>query len=241
MESSTSPEYLIQQIESLKKKLKKCQNAKELSQADDMKYLSLVENANEAIMVAQDGTFRYANPKAEELFGYSPKELTSKQMDAFIHKNDREMVMQRHERRIRGESLPEIYSFRIVNKEDAIIWVELKVKLFSWNNQPATLCFMRDITKRKQAEEKYNRVLQSRSEGFMLLDNNRFIIEVNNALLKISGYSSDDFIGHPVDKFYDKNSFEFYSASHDHFSCQSACNNDPLPACKIDPPRRIKS
>jgi len=221
MESSTSPEYLIQQIESLKKKLKKCQNAKELSQADDMKYLSLVENANEAIMVAQDGTFQYANPKAEELFGYSPKELTLKQMDAFIHKNDREMVMQRHERRIRGESLPEIYSFRIVNKEDAIIWVELKVKLFSWNNQPATLFFMTDITKRKQAEEKYNRVLQSRSEGFMLLDNNRFIIEVNNALLKISGYSSDDFIGHPVDKFYDKNSVEFYSASHDHFSFEA--------------------
>lgn len=23
--------------------------------------------------------------------------------------------------------------------------------------------------------------------------------------------------------------------------CQSAFNNDPLPACKIDPPRRIKS
>jgi hypothetical protein len=24
-------------------------------------------------------------------------------------------------------------------------------------------------------------------------------------------------------------------------ACQSAFNNDPLPACKIDPPRRIKS
>ena len=221
MESSTPPEYLIQQIESLKKKIKKCQRAKELLQADEIKYRSLVENANEAIMVAQDGTFQYANPKAEELFGYSRNELTSTPLTAFIQKNDREMVMQRHESRIKGESLPEICSFRIVNKDGAIIWVELKVTLFSCNNQCATLWYLTDITKRKQAEEKYNRVLQSRSEGFMLLDNNRFIVEVNKALLKTSGYRSDDFIGHPVDKFYDKSSVEFYSASHDHFSFEA--------------------
>ena len=51
-----------------------------------------------------------------------------------------------------------------------------------------------------------------------MLDKNRFIIEVNKALLKISGYGSENFIGHPVDSFYDKNSVEFYSASYDHFS-----------------------
>jgi diguanylate cyclase (GGDEF)-like protein/PAS domain S-box-containing protein len=171
--------------------------------------------------VAQNGIFQYANPKAEELFGYSQKEITSKPLSTFIHKKDREMVMQRHERRIKGESLPEVYSFRIINKDGATIWVELKVKLFTWSNQPATLCFMTDITKRKIAEEKYNRVLESRFEGFMLLDNNRFIIEVNKALLKISGYNRDDFMGHSVDKFYDKTSVDFYSASPDHFSFEA--------------------
>ncbi|UCE55177.1 MAG: PAS domain S-box protein [Desulfobacterales bacterium] len=221
MNSSTSPEHITQQIESLKKELKECQKVKELSRYNELKYRNLVESANEAILVAQNGIFQYANPKAEALFGYSQKEITSKPLSTFIHKNDREMVMQRHERRINGESLPEEYSFRIVNKDGATIWVELKVKLFSWNTQPATLCFMTDITKRKQAEEKYNRVLESRFEGFMQLDNNRFIIEVNKALLKISGYSCDDFIGHPVDKFYDKTSVDFYSASPDHFSFEA--------------------
>jgi diguanylate cyclase (GGDEF)-like protein/PAS domain S-box-containing protein len=221
MNSFTSHEDLTQQVESLKKELKECQRAKELSHHEKLKYRSLVESANEAILVAQNGTFQYANPKAEALFGYSQKDITSKPLSTFIHKNDREMVMQRHERRINGESLPEEYSFRIVNKDGATIWVELKVKLFSWNNQPATLSFMTDINKRKQAEEKYNRVLESRFEGFMLLDNNRLIIEVNKALLKISGYSRDDFIGHLVDKFYDKTSVDFYSASPDHFSFEA--------------------
>ena len=221
MDSSTSPEHLIQQVESLQKELKECQKAKELSQCKELKYRSLVENAKEAILVAQNGIFQYANPKAEDLFGYSQKELASKPLDAFIHKKDSEMVMQRHERRLKGENLPEIYPFRIVNKDDATIWVELKVKLFSWNNQPATLCFMTDITKRKQTEEKYHRVLESRFEGFMQLDYDRVINEVNKALLKISGYSRDDFIGHPVDKFYDKTTVDFYSASPDHFSFEA--------------------
>jgi diguanylate cyclase (GGDEF)-like protein/PAS domain S-box-containing protein len=221
MDSSTSPEHITQQIEPLKKELKECRKAKVQSQYNELKYRNLVESANEAILVAQNGIFQYANPKAEELFGYLQKEITSKPLSTFIHKNDREMVMQRHERRMNGESQPEEYSFRIVNKDGATIWVELKVKLFSWNSQPATLCFMTDITKRKQAEEKYNRVLESRFEGFMLLDNNRFIIEVNKALLKISGYSRDDFIGHLVDKFYNKTSVDFYSASPDHFSFEA--------------------
>ncbi len=76
-------------------------------------------------------------------------------------------------------------------------------------------------TQRKQYEDKYKRVLDSRFEGFMLLDENRVIIEVNKALLKISGYDRNDFIGHLVDKFYDKSSLNFYSASPDHFSFEA--------------------
>ena len=221
MNSSNSQEYLNQQVESLKKELRDCRKAKEQSQSDELKYRSLVENAMEAILVAQDGIFQYANPKAIGLFGYSQKELNSKPLTAFIHESDRDTVIQRHERRLKGESLPAVYPIRIVNKEGTTVWVELKVKLFSWNNRPAILCFMTDITKRKQAEEKYHRVLESRFEGYMLLDRDQKINEVNKALLKISGYDQDDFIGRPVDRFYDKTSFDFYSASPDHFSFEA--------------------
>ena len=189
MDSSTSPEHFIQQVESLEKELKECRKTKEQAEYNESNYRNLVENANEAILVAQNGIFQYANPKAEDLFGYSQKELDSKPLAAFIHKKDREMIMQRHTRRLQGENIPKTYPFRIVNRDGDTIWVELKVKLFSWNSQPATLCFMTDITKRKQAEDKYHRILRSRFEGFVLLDYDRVINEVNKALLKLSGYS----------------------------------------------------
>jgi diguanylate cyclase (GGDEF)-like protein/PAS domain S-box-containing protein len=221
MDSFTSPEHITQQVALLQQELANCKETMKQIQNDELKYRDLVENANEAILVAQNGIFQYANPKAEELFGYSQAELALKPLAEFIHKNDSELVQQRHERRIKGEDLPDVYPFRIVNKDGRAIWVELKVKVFSWNHQPATLCFMTDITKRKQAEERYQRVLESRFEGFMLLDENRVIKDVNKALLNISGYRREDFIGHPVDTFYDQTSFDFYSASADHFSFEA--------------------
>jgi diguanylate cyclase (GGDEF)-like protein/PAS domain S-box-containing protein len=221
MDSSATRQQLILQVESLQKELEECRQTRDLLKDNLSNYRSLVENANEAILVAQNGIFLYANPKAEDLFGYSQKELESEPLTAFIHPKDREMVQRRHERRLKGESVPEIYPIRIRNKNNEAIWIELKVKLFSWNDQPATLCSMTDITRRKQVEEKYNRVLESRFEGFMLLDSDRMISEVNTALLNISGFERDEFIGRPVDRFYDANSFEFYSASPNHFSFEA--------------------
>jgi diguanylate cyclase (GGDEF)-like protein/PAS domain S-box-containing protein len=221
MASATSHNHLVQPVESRKKEPEHGRKAHEISQHNEFNYRSLVENANEAILVAQNGAFQFANPKAEDLFGYSEAELAAKPLTYFIQKDDRDMVMGRHERRLKGEKLPDVYPFRIVTKDGAIVWVELKVKLFSWNNQPATLCFMTDITKRKQVEEKYQRVLESTSEGFMLMDFDLVINEVNKALLKISDYSRKDFIGHRVDQFYDKRSVNFYYASRDHFSFEA--------------------
>ncbi len=222
MASTPSLEQLRQQLESLKREFEECRKAKEISQYNEFKYRSLVENANEAILVAQNGVFQFANPKAEELFGFSAKDLSAKSLSRFIHREDSEMVMERHAKRLREEKLPDVYPLRIVNGDGKTIWVELKARLFSWNNQPATLCFMTEITERKQADEKYHRVLESTYEGFMLLDSDLVINDVNKALLRISGGNREDFIGQRVDKFYDKTSVNFYSASRDHLSFEAS-------------------
>jgi diguanylate cyclase (GGDEF)-like protein/PAS domain S-box-containing protein len=73
----------------------------------------------------------------------------------------------------------------------------------------------------RQAEEKYFRVLESISEGFMMLDCDLAITEVNSALLKLSGYRRDDFVGSKIDRFYEKASVSFYSASRDHLSFEA--------------------
>ena len=71
----------------------------------------------------------------------------------------------------------------------------------------------KDLEDCRKAKEKYYQMLESSSEGFMLLDGDFAITEVNRALLKISGYQPGDFIGHKIDTFYDKKSMKLCSAT----------------------------
>ncbi|MEE8397948.1 MAG: PAS domain S-box protein [Desulfobacterales bacterium] len=121
--------------------------------ASEEKYRLLFEKANIAILVAQDGVIKSPNPKALDLHGYSDAEFTSRPFMDFVHPEDQRMVQDRHERRIGGEELPDTYSYRIVNKAGDTKWVELNVVPLLWEGLPATLCFMTDITERKELED----------------------------------------------------------------------------------------
>jgi PAS domain S-box-containing protein len=69
-------------------------------------YRNLFENAGEAIFVAQDGKLVFFNPTATRIIGYSAEELLSMPFAGFIHPEDRDMVIDRHVRRMKGEELP---------------------------------------------------------------------------------------------------------------------------------------
>jgi len=146
-------EELEKRVKELEKETVEREQVEEALRESEEKYRTLFKNANEAIYVAQDERIVFANPKTEELYGYSAEQLTSKPFINFIHDKDQKIVLDRYKRRLRGEKLPTTYPFRIVNKAGDTKWVELKVAPFSWDNRPATLCFLTDITERKLTEE----------------------------------------------------------------------------------------
>ena len=176
------------------------------------KYRLMVENANEAILVAQDDVFVFSNPKAEALFGYSEKELGSRPLTEFVHEADRKMVEERHERRLAGDtSIPDVYIFRIIHKSGGIRWVNLKVAMFSWVDRPATLCFMADITKRKRTEEtlrKHAGILSAVTEPVVYVNRNYIFEIVNDARAERVGMSKEDFIGRHVSEIHGQDHFE---------------------------------
>lgn len=124
----------------------------ELRESEE-KYRLLVENANEAVLVVQDGLFKFFNCKTMEISGYSQEELASKPFAELIHPEDREMVVERHRRRLKGEKFLNVYPFRIIDKDGNVKWVEINAVLINWEGRPATLNFLTDITERKRAEE----------------------------------------------------------------------------------------
>jgi PAS domain S-box-containing protein len=148
-------EYLLRKnLEEAEAQLKHYSKNLEHTVAEsEEKYRLVVENANEAILVLQGERFQFANPKALELFGYSKNALCSRPYAEFIHPDDRELVADRLEQHLRGGLPPEPYSFRIIDKESRIKWLEIRMAVVAWEGRPAALNLLSDITERKSAEE----------------------------------------------------------------------------------------
>jgi PAS domain S-box-containing protein len=122
-------------------------------QVSEARYRRLVENANEAIVVAQDGLLKFVNRMAIEMTGYTEPELTSRPFPEFIHPDDRVKVTENYRKRLAGETVEPRYVFRLRPGSGGVRWVELGAVLIDWEGRPATLNFLTDITDRYQAEE----------------------------------------------------------------------------------------
>ena len=122
------------------------------------KYRLLVENASEAILVAQDGMISFVNPQAMKLTGYSKEEFVSKPFTDFIHPDDVEMVVDNYRKRLQGDDFLNVYPFRIVDKWGNLRWVEINAVMIDWEGRPATLNFLTDVSLRKEAEEEREKV-----------------------------------------------------------------------------------
>jgi PAS domain S-box-containing protein len=127
--------------------------AEETLRESEEKYRTLVEKANEAIYIAQDGVFVFANRRMAELVGGAIGDLEGRPFLDFIFPEDRGLVGSNYKKRIAGEDVGDAYDFRIIGPGGRTIWVSLSAAMIQWNGRPATLNMMSDITERKQAEE----------------------------------------------------------------------------------------
>jgi len=188
----------------------------EALQRSEEHYRQLTENAGEAIFVVQDGEIRFMNPKGSELSGYPTEEMVSKPFVKFIHPEDIDMVTDRYLKRLKGEPVPQIYDFRIIREDGGIRWGELNAVSISWKDRPAVLCFMNDITERKQmegalreSEQRYRTLFESAAQGILIVDAKTMKFKyANPAICTMLGYSQEELTKMSVSDIHPESSLE---------------------------------
>jgi PAS domain S-box-containing protein len=179
-----------------------------LSQSED-KYRLVIENVSEGIVLVQNKRFVFANPRACEISGYSAGELLNLEFSEIVHPDDREKVIDRHRRRLSGETVEARYDFRTLHRDGRSTWIELGAVLIQWEEQVATLCFFSDVSARKQLEESLRQTLVERETilenslvGIVFLTPQGRIRWVNQGLRAMIGEPIGDLTGTSLEPFY---------------------------------------
>ncbi|CAB1056915.1 hypothetical protein D1BOALGB6SA_1654 [Olavius sp. associated proteobacterium Delta 1] len=176
--------------------------AEEALLQSEKKYRLVVDNANEGIVITQDGMLKFANPSISEFTGYTENTHQEQSFLEYVHPDDREMVIEHHRKRLSGEEIPRPYSFRMIDQKKHIRWIQNNGVVVEWEGRPATLNFLLDNTERKKAvdalavsEEKYRQLFESESDAVMIFDaQTQQFEDANPATLDLFGYSKPEFL-----------------------------------------------
>lgn len=176
--------------------------AREALQESENRYRTVIENAGEGIVVVQDGMLRFINSQHTFVTGRSQEESMSRPFIEFVHPDDRQRVTEAHAARLRGEQVPSVSEFRIIDKNGRTRWLENNGVLIEWKGKPASLNFLRDITARKNAEEALREheemiraLVETSCDWIWSIDLNYIHTYCNPAVEQILGYSPDELVG----------------------------------------------
>ncbi len=150
---------LIGMFESLRDITGQKELTNRLVEAEDQ-YRALVElgaEIGEAILMIQDtpdreGVITYASKQYSSLTGYSMEELLGTSGLDLVGAKYRNEVIDRHRRKMKGESLPGLYEVTIVRKDGTEVPVEVTTAQTIFRGKPANVIYLRDITQRKELE-----------------------------------------------------------------------------------------
>ncbi|MDQ1240647.1 MAG: Histidine kinase, partial [Thermodesulfobacteriota bacterium] len=158
--------------------------AEQALRESEEKYRLVVENAAEGIAVIQHGYLRLANPKLQDIAGYAVAKLQEKPVEEFIHPEDRERAERFQKSLLRGQSGLEAIVCRLLAKDGAIRWIQVKGVGVEWEGKPAGLNFITDITDAKKMEDDLIKVEKLESIGVLA---GGIAHDFNNVLTAILG------------------------------------------------------
>ena len=184
------PESLIGIVENVTRE-KETEQA--LQESED-RYHKLSDLSLEGIVLHQDGEVIDCNERFLEMFGYSQKEVTGKNLiELFADKSSLELVKSKLHS---NDNHP--YEATGKTKSGSKIPVELENRTVDYKNETIRVTAFRDITARKKNEQeirKLNIAIDQSPSSIVITNKDGKIEYVNKSFSKVTGYSYDEALG----------------------------------------------
>ncbi len=134
--------------------------AEEALQNSHQKYKHVVEHINDGLLIDdEEGRVVFGNNRFLEMFGLTENELPNLMLEDYVAPEHRAALRERHNRRIAGEKVPEVFEFEGLAKDGTRPWFEVRVSTILENGIiKGTQSAIIDITERKKDEALLTRI-----------------------------------------------------------------------------------
>lgn len=166
----------------------------------ETKFRNLFDYATDAIFVQSlNGRIISVNNQASKLLGYTKEELGKMRFSELINENIIDNTFMIY------SSLKEKGNYQFETeykrKDGTYVDVEISMRLIKMLDEEVVQLFVRDITERKQAQEKIDMLamaVKGISECVSITDLTGKVIFINDAFETIYGYSKEDILGKAI-------------------------------------------
>ncbi len=164
-------------------------------------YRSIFNNSLDAVLLTRpDGSIFYANSTAEDLFGYTQKEICDLGRSGIVDTEDPNLHLMLEERTHEGKSRGEL---TFIKKDGTKFPGDISTSIF--NDEKGninTFMIIRDISRRKNAEkslneseERYHSLFENNHAVMLLINpNNGEIVDANPAASSFYGYNHEELV-----------------------------------------------
>ena len=168
----------------------------------EVKYKNLITSLMDIIVeIDMNSNFLYASPQAYDIFGYRPEEVIGKRGFDFIHPDDKKAAIEILKKAIKQRERVYI-EYRALHKKGYYIYVSATGRIVNIEEENRIIAVIRDISERKiseqklrESEEKYRKLFDNAQFAIVLFNIEGDILDCNDAVLTITGYSKDELIG----------------------------------------------
>jgi len=163
------------------------------------RYHQLIELLPDGIVIHRNGDILFVNPATLALIGASsPDEMVGRNVMDFIHPDSLDIVRQRQQKVFGEKQILPLIDEKFIRLDGKTIDVEVVSRPMELDGTTITLSVFRDITERKQAEEKLQQLSRAveQSPVSIMITNTKGIIEyVNPRFTQVTGYSAAETLG----------------------------------------------
>jgi len=178
----------------------------------EAKFRSVMESAIDAIISGDhEGKIRSWNSAATALFGFTEAEVIGRPIELIIPERYRESHQQGIHRVSSGgpsHVIGKTVELAAIRKDGTEFPVELSLATWFLDDARYYTGIIRDISERKQAEQKFRSVTESAIDAIISADHTGEIVSWNKAATRILGYTEEEAIGQRLeliipDRFHD--------------------------------------